>query len=111
MRDDFLRYREVNARIAVVVRDDAESLAEYWAKEKLPYIGIPDSKARLGDLYGQQWKASRLGLMPALFIVDTQGRIAYSHYSDGMSDIPENDVVITILTNLIASPSSDKTEK
>ncbi len=100
MRDDFSTFQEHHANIAVVARHSVEKVKSYWQKENLPYIGIPDPEATLGDLYHQQWKASKLGLMPALFIVDQGGKLVYAYYSNGMSDIPTNQKLFDVLKAL-----------
>jgi len=100
MKKDFAEFAAYDAQIVVVVRDKKEKVAEYWQENELPYFGVPDPDATLGNLYGQQWKALKLGLMPANFVVDRQGRIAFAHYSSGMSDIPSNESVLKILAGL-----------
>lgn len=63
-------------------------------------IGIPDNDGKLGDLYGQEWKLLKLGRMPALFVIDGKGVVAYSRYGTSMSDIPENDEILKVLDGL-----------
>ncbi len=100
MRDDIEKFKQQNATIAVVVRDSAENVADYWKKEKLPYLGLPDPDGNLGELYGQQWKLFKLGLMPAMFIVAKDGTVVFKHFSGSMSDIPKNTKVLEVLQGL-----------
>ena len=97
MRDDYEKFIERNAKIIVVARHDPKKVKDYWTENKLPYIGIPDPDAKLGDLYHQQKKLLKLGLMPAMFVVDEKGKIVFAHYSNGMSDIPKNETVLNKL--------------
>ena len=100
MRDDYQQFVEAGVSIVVVGRHTAEEMTTYWKENKLPYTGIPDPDARLSKLYQQQWKALKLGLMPALFILEKTGKISFVHYSSGMSDIPENKTVLDELEKL-----------
>ena len=100
MRDDYPKFREQNATILVVTQHSSKKMQSYWSEERLPYLGVPDEGKRLRTLYRQQWKALKLGLMPALFIIDTAGVIRYAHYSESMSDIPTNQQVLESLSQL-----------
>jgi peroxiredoxin len=100
MRDDYSKYRKRDANIVVVARHDDISVKEFWTEHKLPFIGIPDPSGYIAGLFGQQWKALKLGLMPALFIIDKTGRVAYAYYSNGMSDIPADEVILREIDNL-----------
>jgi len=59
--------------------------------------GIPDSDGTLGKLYGQEWNLIKLGRMPALFIIDQKGTIAFAQYAKNMADIPDNKKLLQIL--------------
>ena len=45
----------------------------------LPFEGLPDPKARVLKLYGQEVKLIKLGRMPALVIVDKAGLARFVH--------------------------------
>jgi peroxiredoxin Q/BCP len=90
MRDDISKFEQAGAKIIVVGRHTPEEMAEYWKENNLPYMGIPDPDTKLGKLYKQQWKAMKLGLMPAMFVIGKNGKISFLHYSSSMKDIPEN---------------------
>jgi len=90
MKKDIKGFTDRNAQVVVVAPHEKAKVKAYWEKEKLPFIGIPDPDARLGKLYGQEWNLMKLGRMPALFIIDTKGRVVFSQYARSMSDIPEN---------------------
>lgn len=100
MKGDFQEFRYRKALIAVIAPHGREKVRSYWQKESLPFIGIPDPDGRLGKLYGQEWNLIKLGRMPALFITDCQGAIAYSQYAKNMADIPENKELFQILEGI-----------
>lgn len=97
MRDDFGKFTAHKATILVVVKDSAENVRAYFDKEKLPFAGLPDPEAQVARRYGQQWKLLKLGLIPALFVIDRSGTIVFDHYSSSMSDIPANTTVLKAL--------------
>ncbi len=41
-----------------------------------------------------------MGRVPALLIVDKTGNIRCQHYSDSMEDIPENELVLSLLDKI-----------
>jgi peroxiredoxin Q/BCP len=72
----------------------------YWEAEKLPFIGLPDPKHIVANLYGQEVNLFKLGRVPALMLIDTKGQVRYQHYSDSMSDIPENQLILGMLDKI-----------
>jgi len=107
MQKELDTFKSLGATIVVVVRDDAKAVKEYWKENKLSYIGIPDDDKKLGELYKQKWNLIKLGLMPALFVVDTKGTIQFSHYSSSMKDIPENTTIFEILKSMKVAPKKE----
>ena len=84
----------------VVGPEDAQAFASYWQEHGLPFIGLPDPKASVLKLYGQEVNLFKLGRMPAQVIVDKAGVARYVHYGHSMSDIPENAELLSILDEL-----------
>ena len=74
----------------VVGPEDARAFDAYWRKHHLPFIGLPDPKASVLKLYGQEVNLFKLGRMPAQVIVDKAGVTRFVHYGHSMSDIPED---------------------
>lgn len=100
MKQDFKKFESRNATIVVVAPHAAEKVAVYWQKEELPMIGVPDADGKLANLYGQEWKIMKLGRMPALFVIDRKGALAFAQYGKSMSDIPENNEMLKVLDAL-----------
>ena len=100
MRDDYTAIRALNARVIGIARHTEKEVVDFWEKHDLPFTGIADKEGKIGKLFGQEWKLLKLGLMPALFVVSQDGRLSYSYYSDGMSDIPKNDEILQHLKHL-----------
>jgi peroxiredoxin len=100
MKQDYKEFTSRNATIVVVAPHSAEKVAEYWKKEELPMIGVPDEGGTLANLYGQEWKLLKLGRMPALFVIDRKGTLAFAQCGKSMSDIPKNSEVLKVLDGL-----------
>ena len=100
LRQDFQKFNDENTVILVVGPENSDAFANYWAKNDLPFIGLPDPKHTVLKLYGQQIKIFKFGRMPAMVIVDRHGIVRFVHYGHSMSDIPENSDVLETLKSL-----------
>jgi peroxiredoxin len=100
MKQDHEKFLERKAVVVVVARHAKKDVEEYWKKHELPFDGVPDPEKRIGELFGQEWKALKLGLMPALLVIDRGRRVAFAHYGSSMSDIPANEAVLAVLDGL-----------
>lgn len=100
LRQDYNEFTSRNAQVVVVGPDDAKAFAAYWAQNNLPFIGLPDSKASVLKLYGQEVNLFKLGRMPAQVIIDRLGVVRFVHYGHSMSDIPENSELLSLLDQL-----------
>ena len=106
MRTEYEAFTARDADILAIGPDGSNAYRRYWESEKLPFVGLPDPKQTVANLYNQEVNLFKLGRMPALLVVDKQGIIRYEHYGDSMSDIPENAVILTLLDRLIAGDST-----
>jgi peroxiredoxin Q/BCP len=96
-------YAEFTARGAEIVAVGPDSLTlfqQYWAKESLPYIGLPDPDRSVSKLYRQEINLFKLGRMPLNCVIDIHGNIRYIHYSANMTDIPDNETFLNVIDEL-----------
>ena len=100
MRDELASFTARDAVIITIGPDGLKTFQRYWESESIPYIGLPDPQHKVADLYGQEWNLFKLGRVPALLLIDKKGLIRYQHYSDSMSDIPENSLVLSMLEKM-----------
>jgi peroxiredoxin Q/BCP len=100
LRQDFDEFVKRETRVVVVGPEDAKAFKAYWAKNQLPFIGLPDPKASVLKLFGQEVNLFKLGRMPAQVIVDKQGIARFAHYGHSMSDIPENQELFKLLDQM-----------
>jgi len=100
LRQDYAKFEATNTVILTVGPESADSFEDYWNENDLPFIGLPDPKHSVLKLYGQEVKLFKLGRMPAQVIIDKDGVARYVHYGHSMSDIPENDELLSLLQEL-----------
>lgn len=99
MRRDYQRFQQLQTEIIVIGPEDAEAFRNYWLKEDLPFIGLPDPEHTVLTLYGQEVKLFKLGRLPALMLIDTAGMLQYVHYGDSMADIPSDDAILDLIAS------------
>lgn len=102
LRQDYQEFVNRQAQVVVLGPENAQAFAAYWRTNQLPFVGLPDPKASVLKLYGQEVNLFRLGRMPAQVIVDKAGLARFVHYGHSMSDIPENQEVLALLDELNA---------
>ena len=100
LRQDYQKFVDRHAEVIAVGPEDTKTFSDYWHSEQMPFVGIADPKHIIANLYGQKVNPFKLGRMPALIVIDKEGRIRYQHYGDSMSDIPSNEEILSLLDNL-----------
>lgn len=100
MSKNYAAFQQRGAEILAVGPNTEAAFQQYWAKEKIPFIGVPDPEHRIAVMYRQEVNLFKLGRMPLICVVDKDGRIRYAHYGASMSDIPENQVLLGVLDEL-----------
>ena len=100
LRQDYDEYIARDTEVVVLGPEGPKAFEEYWAKEELPFIGLPDPEHSVLKLYGQQVNLFKLGRMPAQVIVDKAGIARYVHYGKSMSDIPSNQELLSLIDEL-----------
>jgi len=90
LRQDYQEFVNRNTEVIAVGPEKAKSFQEYWQKENLPFIGLPDPDQTVLKIYGQEFKLLKFGRMPAQMLVDKSGILRFVHYGSSMSDIPSD---------------------
>ncbi|MBU0495108.1 MAG: peroxiredoxin family protein [Chloroflexi bacterium] len=103
LRQDYSEFVRRDAEVLVVGPEDAPAFADYWQREQLPFVGLPDPTHTVLKRYGQEIKIFKLGRMPAQVIVDRAGTARYVHYGHSMQDIPPNEEILALLDELNAT--------
>ena len=104
LRQDYQKFAERHAEVIAVGPEDAKTFADWWHNEQMPFVGIPDPRHVVANLYGQKVDPLKLGRMPALVVVEKEGKIRYQHYGESMSDIPSNEEILYLLDDLNKEP-------
>ena len=102
LRRDHEKFAGLDTEIIVVGPEKAGAFRDYWAKEDLPFTGLPDPEHRVLKLYGQEVKLFKLGRLPAQMLIDKSGKVRFVHYGHSMSDIPENQEIIDLIKTQIS---------
>lgn len=106
LRHDHKLFIKRDVAVVVVGPEDAKGFAAYWQKESLPFIGLPDPKASVLKLYGQEVNLFKLGRMPAQVLIDKEGIARFVHYGHDMSDIPSNEEILALADEINQSEVS-----
>jgi len=104
LRQDYSQFVARDVEVVVVGPEDAAAFAAYFQKESLPFTGLPDPKASVLKLYGQEVNLFKLGRMPAQVLVDKTGTARFVHYGHSMSDIPPNAEIMELVDEVNATP-------
>jgi peroxiredoxin len=103
MKNDYAEFQKRGAQIIAVGPDTESAFQQYWAKENIPYIGLPNPDHRVAVKYHQEVNLFKLGRMPLVCVIDRDGRIRYAHNGASMADIPENKTLLNVIDQLNAS--------
>jgi peroxiredoxin len=100
LRRDYRKFTDRRAEVIAVGPEDAKAFSDFWRSNDMPFPGLPDPQHAIARLYGQKVKLLKLGRMPALVVIDKEGRIRYGHYGDSMADIPADEEILSLLDDL-----------
>ena len=96
LRQDYPQFVARDIEVVVVGPEGARAFSDYWQKESLPFIGLPDPTHSVLKLYGQEVNLFKLGRMPAQVLIDKAGIARFVHYGHSMSDIPKNEEILAL---------------
>ncbi len=100
LRQDYDKFVAQDTEVIVVGPENEKAFLDYWKKNDLPFIGLPDPTHTVLKLYGQEINLFKFGRMPAQVTVDKQGQARFIHYGHDASDIPENDEILNLLQTM-----------
>jgi len=96
-----------DAEVVVVGPEGRDAFADFWAKHRLPFKGLPDPRHTVLKRFGQEVNLFKLGRMPAQLLVDQKGIVRFAHYGHSMADIPSNQEVLSLLDELRAEDPTE----
>jgi len=103
LRQDYESFKNLDTEVVVIGPENTKPFREYWVKENLPFVGLPDPEHTVSGLYGQEVKVLKLGRLPCQMIIDKSGILRFVHYGHSMSDIPSNSELLELLETIESS--------
>jgi peroxiredoxin len=100
LRQDYAKFVALDSEVLVVGPEGPADFASYWEQEKLPFVGLADPEHVVARAYHQEVNAAKLGRMPAVLVIDKQGKVRFQRYGNAMQDIPSNDEVLALVARL-----------
>jgi peroxiredoxin len=100
LRQDYDEFTAQATEILVVGPEDANAFCDYWQKNDLPFLGLPDPSHTVLKRYGQEVNLFKFGRMPAQVAIDKDGIARFVHYGHDMSDIPVNEEMLDLLKTM-----------
>jgi peroxiredoxin Q/BCP len=97
LRQDHDKFVAEDTVVLVLGPEDTSAFKNYWQKNDLPFIGLPDPTHSVLKLYGQQIKIFKFGRMPAQVTIDKQGIVRFVHYGHDAADIPANEEILAVV--------------
>jgi len=97
LRQDYDKFTAQDTEIIVVGPDNAAAFLNYWQKNDLSFVGLPDPTHTVLKLYGQEVNLFKFGRMPAQVTIDKKGMARFIHYGHDMTDIPANEEILELL--------------
>ena len=114
-------FKSAGCGVFIILQSGPDAVKEAMAGKELPFTIICDPAEKIYNLYGvvpgnifrylapsvimKAMKASRSGFkhgkkegkelqLPAVFIVNKEGKISYAHYGKNIGDVPDNGVIL-----------------
>ncbi len=100
LRRDYEAFAKRNVAVLIIGPDGPRAFKRFWEEQAMPFVGLSDVGSGVSQRYQQEVNLLKLGRMPAVFVVDKEGKIRYVHYAKTMADIPTNDQILAALDSL-----------
>ena len=100
LRQDYDKFFVLDTLIVVVGPENKTAFLNYWQKNNLPFIGLPDPTHSVLKLYGQEVNLFKFGRMPAQVTIDKMGIARFVHYGHDATDIPTNPEILELLKTI-----------
>ncbi len=100
LRQDYDKFLAQDTEIVVIGPENEKAFSNYWQKNDLPFIGLPDPTHTVLKLYGQEVNLFKFGRMPAQVTIDKNGTARFVHYGHDATDIPANEEILDLLKTM-----------
>lgn len=95
-----MTFEKLNTALYPILVDNKKNAQKLEQKYARKYPIYYDEDKKVAKRLNQEIKLLKLGRMPGLLILDTNGIIRYAYYGDSMKDIPKNETLIEIIKEL-----------
>lgn len=100
LRQDYDKFVALGTEVVAIGPDSRQAFQDFWKENAIPFIGLADSDNQAARLYEQEVSLLKLGRMPAQLLIDKEGIVQFAYYSNSMSDITENDLILEKVAEL-----------
>lgn len=100
LRQDYEKFIQRDTEVIAIGPDTKKAFKDYWAKNDMPFVGLADPDHNVAQQYDQEVNLLKFGRIPAQLIIDKSGTARYVHYSNSMSDIPDNEEILERLDTM-----------
>jgi len=102
LRQDYQGFVERVTEVIAIGPDTNRAFKDYWRENELPFIGLADPDHAVAKQYSQEVNILKFGRIPAQLLIDKSGTVRFLHYSNSMSDIPDNQEIFEKLDEINA---------
>jgi peroxiredoxin len=100
LRDEYEKFSRREVKILAVGPNPSAVFQQYWKKENIPFIGLPDPDHSVARTYRQEVNLFKMGRMPLNCVIDAKGYVRFAHYGTSMSDIPTAQELLHVIDEL-----------
>jgi peroxiredoxin Q/BCP len=100
LRQDYKDFVDRDTEVIAVGPDSQKAFVDYWEENDIPFIGLADPDNEVAKLYDQEVNLLKFGRIPSQMLIDKQGIVRYAHYSNSMSDIPDNEDMLNLIDEI-----------
>ncbi len=109
IREKIEEFRDRNAAVVMILAQSGDGIREYLARHPYPFPVLPDETREVVKAYGvyvhvnlESYNIAR----PAVFLVDSEGRIRYMYIGYHQADYPTVREVLVALDGMIGPESA-----
>jgi len=100
LRQDYKDFVDRDTEVIAVGPDSQKAFVDFWEENEIPFVGLADPDHEVAKLYDQEVNLLKFGRIPAQMLIDKQGIVRYVHYSNSMSDIPDNVDMLNLIDEI-----------
>jgi peroxiredoxin len=100
LRQDYAEFTKRNCEVIALGPDGPNAFKRFWLEQEMPFIGLADIKSVVAAEFHQEVNWIKTGRMPAVLVIDLEGKIVNITYGESMADIPENRELFEVLDRL-----------